>query len=135
MRRLVWFGVVATACATACATADMPPMPPGWAPPKPKALVVPEPTAIYHINPGPTAPVVLAVDTNNNMLLTVPRNAPQVFIPNKTQALFALFQSNPDLSPGNWTTLDYFTNFEGGFILVDLLATNRAKGFYRLVPQ
>jgi hypothetical protein len=132
MRKWLWFVAVALAC-TAADNPSLPPPPPGWVAPKPKIIIAPP--QIYHVNPGPTNPVVCAVDADNNILLTVPRNAPVIFIPNKAQAHFALLQASPDLSPGSWAALGYFTNFEDGFYLVDNLGTNRVKCFYRLVPQ
>jgi hypothetical protein len=107
----------------------LPPAPPGL---KVKPQVLSSEAPLYHVNLGTTGPTVAAVD-GTNILLIVPKAAPQVFIPNHSQASFALLQSSPDLF--TWTTVAYFTNFVNGFYLVDVLAANQPKYFYRLVPQ
>ena len=128
--------LAALALASLAATdSDSPPMPPGWTPPKPKAMVVPAPApTVYHVNSGNQGPTICPVNDLTNILVLIPAGAPQVAVPNVTQAPFAMLQASPNLAPGSWTTLAYFTNFLNGLILVDGQGTNQFR-FYRLVPQ
>ena len=105
---------------------------PGAAPAIIRAL--PGPLPVFYVNFNATnGPTCAAVD-GTNMVIVVPKGAPQLYVPNHTQAPFCLFQSSPTVL-GPWKTICYFTNFVNGFNLVDVTATNKPMYFYRLVPQ
>lgn len=89
---------------------------------------------LYFLHNENTGPVAIAVDTDDRMVLVFPTSAPALYVPNASQATFAMFQSSPTVL-GPWSTVGYFTNFVNGFNLVDVTATNQSMYFYRLVPQ
>ena len=135
MLLIVALGLISMSCVSD--TPDSPPLPPGWSPPAPKAQVIVPPApapSVYHVNSGYSGPTICPVNNLTNILVLIPAGAPQVAVPNVTQAPFAMLQASPNLAPGSWTTLAYFTNFLNGLILVDGQGTNQFR-FYRLVPQ